>query len=371
VWKDEDRFKPRPTEKTRVFMALNESLRLTQIGCAFLGFLCLLIAVPCQEWTAVRADTSARATVSVLPRPYYNAKNDYDWYDTMTSFGLFEIHCESESKAGCSPDNPFGYAPPEPISPWHAEKKAQFSIAQFCDAENPNKPQFYRLGGTFPYWLGDTSSAQARVRTAFCGGVWATPRAFSIIYIIVAAYNLLILLGEPEAFFWRNDLGFLLLQSFLVVCAIICIACWTFIHSLLVDAFPWMSVELGFSFILCVLALAFNCILIGCAVVTRCSNDDRRVDGAPQGRRRRDPRAHKVNAHMSEMTAVGPPREASSHEAVLGEPEPMMTLPLSSLFTAAPLEIAKVDDSTVSGGCDACVGGTDAMDDQDDASNSD
>ena len=351
VWKDEDRFKPRPTEKTRVFMPPSGG---TQIGCAFLGFLCMLIAVPCQEWTAVRADTSARATVSVLPRPYYNAKNDYDWYDTMTSFGLFEIHCESESKAGCSPDNPFGYAPPEPISPWHAKKKAQFSIAQFCDAENPNNPQFYRLGGTFPYWLGDTSSAQARVRTAFCGGVWAPPRAFSIIYIIVAAYNLFII-GEPNTFFWENNLGFLLLQSFLVVCAIICIACWTFIHSLLVDAFPWMSVELGFSFILCVLALAFNCILIGCAVVTRCSNDDRRVDRAAR----------------KETARPAPPREASSHEAVLGEPEPMMTLPLSSVFTAAPLEIAKVDNSAVSGGCDACVGGTDAMDDQDDAGNSD
>jgi hypothetical protein len=317
-----------------------------------LCFVFMLIAWPCQEWTAVRADVSARKSFKKsLEWPYYNAKNDdFAFPDTMTSFGLYDIHCTSDGGKGCSPTNPFGYTPDEPIGPWAANKNRQYWVDDFCNAKNPDGTQFFKLGGSFPYWRGDVARAQQRVRAAFCGGRWQTPRWFAFLYIGFAFIFIPASLTSSELFFMVNFLQ--MGGALIIVCT------WGYIHGLLVDSFPWMSVEYGFSFILAIICLSLNCF---CVLWAGC------IMGASCARRKKDEYIHEAGKqyHAEEAApAPAPVPEEAPVAAFIGdvfatkEKEPEER----SVELAKRQPAAVVDNSSISSGCDACM----RMDDGDD-----
>ena len=227
--------------------------------CYFLGMFCLLVGLASQDWTTVNWDDSAYADAMVrLSGTRHNEANLQNTNKGSTTYvGPYEIKCRAKVPgvdAACHPNTPFGYTPPEPVPKFEAVPDRKWNITQdFCFDYGVRRFSFdwTKGGGRLPFWDRKTSDAQQRAFVAMCGGVWSSARAFSVIAFLVGAVfmpaEVFAGLTAKDAESWgvRCAGGAAVFPSCM---ALIALACWVFVNSLLVDAYPGRKVGYGAGF---------------------------------------------------------------------------------------------------------------------------
>lgn len=226
--------------------------------CYFLGMFCLLVGLASQDWTTVNWDDSAYADAMVrLSGMRHNEANLQNTNKGSTTYvGPYEIKCRATVPgvdAACHPNTPFGYTPPEPVPKFEAVPDMTWNIThEFCFDYGVRRFSFdwAKGGGRLPFWDRKTSDAQQRAFVAMCGGVWSSARAFSVIAFLVGAGLMLVIIpmtadgkGEPGIFSCAGCAAL-----FPSCMALIALACWAFVNSLLVDAYPGRKVGYGAGF---------------------------------------------------------------------------------------------------------------------------
>ena len=227
-------------------------------GFYFLGMFCLLVGLASQDWTTVNWDDSAYADAMVrLSGTRHNEANLQNTNKGSTTYvGPYNIKCRATVPgvdAACHPYTPFGYTPPEPVPKFEAVPDMTWNIThEFCFDYGVRRFSFdwAKGGGRLPFWDRKTSDAQQRAFVAMCGGVWSSARAFSVIAFLVGAGLMLVIIpmtadgkGEPGIFSCAGCAAL-----FPSCMALIALACWAFVNSLLVDAYPGRKVGYGAGF---------------------------------------------------------------------------------------------------------------------------
>ena len=230
----------------------------------FLGMFCLLVGLASQDWTTVNWDDSVYADAMVrLSGTRHNEANLQNTNKGSTTYvGPYNIKCRATVPgvdAACHPYTPFGYTPPEPVPKFEAVPDRKWNITQdFCFDYGVRRFSFdwTKGGGRLPFWDRKTSDAQQRAFVAMCGGVWSSARAFSVIAFLVGAVStpgifFFTLVGagpaEKDAEPWvASCVG--CAAVFPSCMALIALACWVFVNSLLVDAYPGRKVGYGAGF---------------------------------------------------------------------------------------------------------------------------
>ena len=223
----------------------------------FLGMFCLLVGLASQDWTTVNWDDSAYADAMVrLSGTRHNEANLQNTNKGSTTYvGPYEIKCRATVPgvdAACHPNTPFGYTPPEPVPKFEAVPDMTWNIThEFCFDYGVRRFSFdwAKGGGRLPFWDRKTSDAQQRAFVAMCGGVWSSARAFSVIAFLVGAVFMCGPIVGPceDAEPWIPSLSGCL-AVFPSCMALIALACWVFVNSLLVDAYPGRKVGYGAGF---------------------------------------------------------------------------------------------------------------------------
>ena len=243
------------------------------IGAGFyiLGMFCLLVGLASQDWTTVNWDDSAYADAMVrLSGTRHNAANAVNTNKGSTTYvGPYEIKCRATVPgvdAACHPNTPFGYTPPEPVPKFEAVPDRKWNIThEFCFDHGVRRFSFdwTKDGGRLPFWDRETSDAQQRAFVAMCGGAWSSTRAFSVIAFLVGAVILpLDLVAEDKG--KGVELGLSVGSGCVLCLAVVPLACWAWVNSLLVDAYPGRVVGYGAGF-------AFWCIGVGFLFVAMAS----------------------------------------------------------------------------------------------------
>ena len=222
--------------------------------CYFLGMFCLLVGLASQDWTTVNWDDSAYADAMVrLSGTRHNEANLQNTNKGSTTYvGPYEIKCRAKVPgvdAACHPNTPFGYTPPEPVPKFEAVPDMTWNIThEFCFDYGVRRCSFdwAKGGGRLPFWDRKTSDAQQRAFVAMCGGVWSSARAFSVIAFLVGAVFMLFIEAGLADNWVASCVGCAAL--FPSCMALIALVCWTFVNSLLVDAYPGRKVGYGAGF---------------------------------------------------------------------------------------------------------------------------
>ena len=221
-------------------------------GFYFLGMFCLLVGLASQDWTTVNWDDSVYADAMVrLSGTRHNEANLQNTNKGSTTYvGPYNIKCRATVPgvdAACHPYTPFGYTPPEPVPKFEAVPDMTWNIThEFCFDYGVRRFSFdwAKGGGRLPFWDRKTSDAQQRAFVAMCGGVWSSARAFSVIAFLVGA----VLLPFILVTFGENFICAGCYALFPSCMALIALACWAFVNSLLVDAYPGRKVGYGAGF---------------------------------------------------------------------------------------------------------------------------
>ena len=222
--------------------------------CYFLGMFCLLVGLASQDWTTVNWDDSVYADAMVrLSGTRHNEANLQNTNKGSTTYvGPYNIKCRATVPgvdAACHPYTPFGYTPPEPVPKFEAVPDMTWNIThEFCFDYGVRRFSFdwAKGGGRLPFWDRKTSDAQQRAFVAMCGGVWSSARAFSVIAFLVGAVFMLFIEAGLADNWVASCVGCAAL--FPSCMALIALVCWTFVNSLLVDAYPGRKVGYGAGF---------------------------------------------------------------------------------------------------------------------------